>query len=908
MNIVSRLLSSLSRTQKTTQSPFSINVLVILITALILTGLTVSVRSCGNAPARIEGDVTTLPTPGPVATTALDAESVPTQDVSDSSEPVVHIAQNDATAQAIAADIKVELQTDVSGDTIVVEPNNSAPQSTPIPVSSSQKLDTALRLHRYGNYVAERTLLSSLIVDNALEDPLATVQARYQLILAYFADTNNAANTNGAVTALTQLFEIDDCPANDEACQTTLIRLRQQSEFLRGSLELRQREYSKAITAYNRFLGHYPTMAESVHPKLAQAYLFLGDQTNAALAYQNAADAARDAGDRVQRARYLEAAAEIYTGAAKYTEAIAAYDEILSVAQNGVYRAGIQNKAAATWSLAGEEGDAIYRWRQATEEDPTSQAAYAALIEIVNREVPFDLYQRGYIDLEANAWIPAINAFEAYRNSADATPELSGKALHGIGQAQMELGNYAAALETLNNVVATYPDCTCIGQAWLDKAYTHAWLGDLITARRTLRTFAREQNNNSEAPEALWQSGMMAYRSGNLQETALDFLALADLFPDSERAPIALSLVAFGLYQRGEVTQAVGIYERLQRDYPDERSAAVGYWLGRSYKVQGEREKANDAWQQVVDASPDVYYGVLSAYGLQGIDVANGQSMQAMGNVAGPKSTLAGDDGSAVFAEQWLASWSGIDVAVLSTMPEGVQSDINLAQARLLLALDQRAEALIALERVYDAYQGDPHALYTLMAEFSKLGVYRLSLKAAVQLMGLSPAKLVEDTPIYVQKFAYPQPFADLIKTEAFAHNLNPLLYFSLIRQESLFEEGARSFAAAQGLAQIIPDTGQWIADRVNYPNYYNELVYRPHINVSFGAYYLNWARNYLDGNLVSALVGYNAGPGNSEAWRAQSGTDDALFVEILTVNEPRLYVRKITEGLYHYTRLYGKE
>jgi len=57
---------------------------------------------------------------------------------------------------------------------------------------------------------------------------------------------------------------------------------------------------------------------------------------------------------------------------------------------------------------------------------------------------------------------------------------------------------------------------------------------------------------------------------------------------------------------------------------------------------------------------------------------------------------------------------------------------------------------------------------------------------------------------------------------------------------------------------------------------------------------------------LISALVGYNAGPGNSGVWREAAGVDDALFVEQLTISEPRTYITAIVSNLYHYARLYG--
>ena len=50
---------------------------------------------------------------------------------------------------------------------------------------------------------------------------------------------------------------------------------------------------------------------------------------------------------------------------------------------------------------------------------------------------------------------------------------------------------------------------------------------------------------------------------------------------------------------------------------------------------------------------------------------------------------------------------------------------------------------------------------------------------------------------------------------------------------------------------------------------------------------------------------GCNAGPGNAKTWRESSGEDDALFAELLTFSEPRLYLQQILGNLYHYARLY---
>jgi soluble lytic murein transglycosylase len=267
---------------------------------------------------------------------------------------------------------------------------------------------------------------------------------------------------------------------------------------------------------------------------------------------------------------------------------------------------------------------------------------------------------------------------------------------------------------------------------------------------------------------------------------------------------------------------------------------------------------------------------------------------------------VVGDDGSRAFAEAWLAGWLGKAASQVGQLPVSVADDLDLAKGRLLLELDQRGDALAMLERTYQRWREDVAALYPLSLEFARIGAYRLSILSAVRLLQFSPAGLVENAPVFLQQLAYPRPFAPLIEREAQANGLDPFVYYSLIRQESLFEEGARSSAAAQGLAQIIPDTGHWIAARLGHPEYTNDIIYRPAVNLRFGAYYLAWAREYLEGNLVSALAGYNAGPGNAESWRARFGAEDTLFVEQMTYAEPRLYIQLVLSNVYHYTRLYG--
>lgn len=766
------------------------------------------------------------------------------------------------------------------------------PQPTP-PPAPAERLVRGKNLHRYGDYAAARSEFAALLALPTSE-PQLRWEARYMLARAYLADDSSGE----ALVTLDQLAQ--DLAAGGAAAA----EYSNKAHFLRGLALHGQGQFDQAIAAYWLFLEKYPWMAEAVQPRIAAAYLALGDAVGAAAAYRRAADATSDV---LARTNFLEQLAQSYNNAGQSSEAVKAYDEILAVAQNAGYRAEIQHLAGVALASAGDGPQAIARWRAATTEAPASKAAYSALIELVNRNADFDLYQRGYIDLQAEAAQPAINAFQAYLDKAAPSDSRVALARHGLGQAYLLAEDYDAALATLDQLITQHPQCPCYGQAWLDKAAAQNALGDSSGARRTYRTFAREHATDPLAAEALWRSGYQALLSGNQIEAATDLLTLSDTFTQSERAPLALYVVGLGAYQQKLYGQAVELYSRLQQDYPDYRWDAVGFWLGRAEHAQGNPPAARKTWQALVDRAPDIYYGILAGFALHQASWEQGRFLTEMAKVVGPPSTLANDDGSQQFAESWLQSWIKSPDPNLAALPPALAEDVELRMGRLLLEFDQRGPALAILDRLFQRNKDDPRALYALTLEFEQLQVYRLSIVAAQRLLEFSPAKLVEDTPIFLQQHAYPRHFEELIEKEAQAHQLNPLLYYSLIRQESLFEEGARSSAAAQGLAQIIPDTGHWVATQLGHPDYTNEIIYRPQINVRFGAYYLDWVRDAADGNLVSALAGYNGGPGNIERWRSISGADDSLFVDAIDYPESRSYIQAVTTNLYHYTRLYGQ-
>ena len=123
-----------------------------------------------------------------------------------------------------------------------------------------------------------------------------------------------------------------------------------------------------------------------------------------------------------------------------------------------------------------------------------------------------------------------------------------------------------------------------------------------------------------------------------------------------------------------------------------------------------------------------------------------------------------------------------------------------------------------------------------------------------------------------------------------------------------MFNPYIYSAAGASGLAQIIPSTGQDIVGLLKWPpNYEHSDLLRAEVSVKLGAFYLSDVKDYLNSDFQAALAGYNAGPGNTEAWLALSNDDPDLFLEVIRFQETQNYLLQISEFLNIYKLIYTR-
>lgn len=146
--------------------------------------------------------------------------------------------------------------------------------------------------------------------------------------------------------------------------------------------------------------------------------------------------------------------------------------------------------------------------------------------------------------------------------------------------------------------------------------------------------------------------------------------------------------------------------------------------------------------------------------------------------------------------------------------------------------------------------------------------------------------------PTWYLRMRYPLRYEQIIRGHAENYRLEPTLLAAVIYQESKFDPDARSASGAIGLMQLLPETGQGIADRTGGESWQPDDLLDPELNVRYGSWYLRHLLDKYEGNVETALAAYNGGQGNVDR--------GVLYPET------REYVARVTELQRIYERAYG--
>lgn len=667
-----------------------------------------------------------------------------------------------------------------------------------------------------------------------------------------------------------------------------------QALFLRGDAYLGMSLWEQAITDFRAYMAARPGMLDSYAlERIADAFIALNRQTEALDAYKLAAESSRSLRPLLA---LRERVAQVYIGSGQYANAVAQYEAILSVSQNYAYRAFIDFTAAQTLLLAGDNEAAFARLTSIAGTYPDRPEAYQAIGILAENNIPLDNLLRGRISYSYGDYAGTVAALQAY-STERAVTTVPAEVHLLLGRAYRELGNTQAAITAFQTIIDQYPTDPSFGQALLEQGRTRFLANDINGAIETYLNIANTFGYLPEAAEALYRAGFLRASNGNPGEARTIFERLADNYPDSTQAIDGLFLAATEAIKVNDNAAAERYYAEIGANATGEQQAQALLQVGRLALFRGDNQIASSAFQQAAQAAPDSYFGARAR------DIIN--NVPPFGRPATVQFFF--DDGALIQeAEAWLRTTFGItQEGSLWPLPESLASDARLVRGTELWAVAAYDEARAEFSDLIGTYEDDALASYQLAIYFRGIAAYQDSIFAAANVIIASGVGTLE-APAYIARMRYPVYYLDVVQESANRYNVDPLLMFSLIRHESLFETTATAAAGEVGLTQVIPTTAAYIADELNFSNWQHSLLSRPYVGVEFGAFYLEENLTLFEGNVTAALSGYNAGPGRGLNWLSLSGGDHDLFLTTIDISSTRTYVQRIY-GFYNiYRALYG--
>ena len=670
-----------------------------------------------------------------------------------------------------------------------------------------------------------------------------------------------------------------------------------QSYFLRGDARLGLMQWAPAIADFQQYLSLRPGLIDSyVYERIADAQLALA-QTDAALqSYQRAVTAKRSL---VPLLILREKLAQIYLSLDRHSDAIAQYDAILAVARNMPYRGGIAFTAAQAALDGGSLEAGIDRMIELAADYPGTAAAWKAHAALAQHGVATDALQRGRAAFKAGDYRAAIDAFNQFTASHDQAA-IPADLFLSLGRAYRHIGNSDAASIAFQTIIDHYPTDPLFGAALLERGRTRFLAGDSPAAIQIYLAIADAYPQlEATAGEALWRAGYLYGTNGATTLSRRTFMRLAADYPAHELTRNGLFIAASAAVKDEEWSVAEDLYARIASLATGEDQAAAYLWIGKIAGAQGEPTRANQAFDQAVQAAPDSYFAARSADFRLGAPPFHPPAAWSFHT---------DEDADIAAAERWLRQTFQIEEqGELWKLSSELNGDPLMIRGRELLAVSAFDEAATEFEDLIDAARdkGDALGSYRLAVAMRRLGLYRESIIAAADVIIASGTGTLK-APAFLARMRFPAYYIQLIQPEAASRNIDPALLLSLIRQESLFDTFATAAAGEKGLMQVIPPTAQYIAEQLNWQDYQHSDLFRPYAGIAFGAYYLDEQLDRFNQNPVASLAAYNAGPGRAYDWNALSGGDPDLFMTTITIDSTRHYVQFIYRNYNMYRALYG--
>lgn len=715
-------------------------------------------------------------------------------------------------------------------------------------------------------------------VDQALADYQSVIQqypnapearvARFGIGYSSFLRQDWAA-------ARSQLAAFVDENSNDEWHPRAL--------FLLGRVAEVMGDHGGAIEAYRRYEALNAPLSGYAAQRRAAQLNVIGQHDQAIQAYEWSG---RQPMAGAQRVASLNAAIQDHDANGRADAALNNVTAILDFARSPGFRATTLLDASRR-AREINRPDLAQAWLlEIVQRHPETAEASQALLDLAQLGIQVSPLEAATIHYNHQRYGDAISYFDQVL-AGELTPEQRTDIRRKRALAIREQGTFDEAYAELQAIADEQPDTRIGRQARLDAIQTNGQRGDREGAKQAYIAFADKYPDDPLAHEALRRVVEITSWSGDPVATANAQLTLGQRYPWSSEGQQALHDAALYAWNNQYLDQALAAWQLLGDTNIGMPRAEGYYWAGRLEANRGNQEAGAKLLQQAYAAAPNSYYGAR-AYDMLGLNETAGLSI---GADITPEAEQQG--------WQWIESWA------TKVQSDTLDVDGYRIRAQELRWVDLHAEALDEWIGARDAAGNNAFLLYPIaLASFRDHTPYA-TVAAARKLVELAPVEAGEP-PIAVRQLLYPTPYATAVIGKSQEFSLNPLVLYAVMRQESVFNPDATSWVGARGLAQVMPATGEGIAQQLGIQGYSPNDLYNPVTSIRFGAYYISQQIQYMNGSLHGAFAAYNGGPGNAERWaNGRTVGDPDFFIQTIDYGETRHYVEVVYANYGAYRRLY---
>lgn len=394
----------------------------------------------------------------------------------------------------------------------------------------------------------------------------------------------------------------------------------------------------------------------------------------------------------------------------------------------------------------------------------------------------------------------------------------------------------------LDRVISKFPNHAA--EALLDKSKLLDKLGSGQSASDTRKLLLTKYNNSDKAAELRWTISQQYAKGGDLKSAWQWARELTTHNPDSELAPEA------------------------------------AFWVGKWAKQLGREQDAKTAFEYTILRYPESYFAWRSAVFL-GWPVGDFTTVRDLSpNLVQATGRPEPPAGSAAVKELYQLgqdrdAWTLWQIEFTNRVEPTIAEQFTDGLMRI--GVGDNLDGLWMIGSLRQREKPDERNEYLALRQ----------------------------QPTYWQAL-YPFPYLETIVKWSQERQLNPGLVTALIRQESRFMPKIKSAVGATGLMQVMPETGAWVAEKINLKKYSLEDV---NDNVKLGTWYLDHTHDEYKNNSMLAVASYNAGPNAVADWLKRfSMNDPDDFANKIPFPETNGYVKSVFENYWNYLRIYNPE